>query len=300
MSLWNRYLLPVSIEEALLALRNAPGPACLVAGGTDLLIELQQGRHDPVDTLVDISRIPELTCLEVRGDDLFIGAAVPVSQLAESPLVRRHAEALAEACGLIGGPQVRNAATLGGNVAHALPAADGMIALAALDAKAEIASEDGKSFSLRRAPLFSLFLGPGQSALARDRALLVGFYLPLRRPGEGSAFLRVMRPQGVALPILNLAVWLARAGDRIVDIRLAAGPAGPTPRRAVDVEEVLRGAVFSQQTMEQARRIWHETVSFRSSLRRASAEYRHHLSNDLLEAGLERAWLRAVHSLDEV
>ncbi len=294
MSLWNHYLLPGSIEEALSALHNAPGPACLVAGGTDLLLELQQGHHSPVDTLVDISRLPELGCLEVRGEELFIGAGVPVGQLAESPVVCRHAEALAEACGLIGGPQVRNTATLGGNVAHALPAADGMIALVAMDAQAEIASAGAGALSLRRAPLLSLFRGPGQSALAPDREILVGFYLPKRRPGQASSFLRIMRPQGVALPILNLAVWLAREGDRMIDVRLAVGPAGPVPKRAAAVENALRGAVFNQPALEQARRTWQETVTFRSSPRRASAEYRCYLSGLLLEEGLERAWHRAA------
>ena len=299
MSLWNHYLLPGSIDEALSALRNAPGPACLVAGGTDLLLELQQGHHSPVDTLVDISHIPELACLEVRGEALFIGAAVPVAQLAEAPVVRCHAEALAEACGLIGGPQVRNTATLGGNVAHALPAADGMIALVALDAQAEIASASAGGLSLRLVPLLSLFRGPGQSALVPDREILVGFYLLKRQTGQASTFLRVMRPQGVALPILNLAVWLARAGDRIIDIRLAVGPAGPVPRRAVAVEDVLRGSVYTHEVLEQAQRTWQETVVFRSSPRRASAEYRRYLSGVLLEEGLTRAWQRAAISSGE-
>lgn len=294
MSLWNHYLFPISIDEALSALRNAPGPACLVAGGTDLLLELQQGHHPPVDTLVDIGRIPELACLEVRGEALFIGAAVPVAQLAEAPVVRCHAEALAEACGLIGGPQVRNTATLGGNVAHALPAADGMIALVALDAQAEIASSASEGISLRRVPLLSLFRGPGKSALVPDREILVGFYLPKRQLGQASTFLRIMRPQGVALPILNLAVWLARAGDRIIDVRLVAGPAGPVPRRAAAVEDALRDAVYNSQALGQACQIWQETVTFRSSPRRASAEYRRYLSGLLLEEGLERAWQRAA------
>ncbi len=299
MSLWNHYLLPVSITDALSALRNAPGPACPVAGGTDLLLELQQGHRPPVDTLVDLSRIPELACLEVRGDALFIGAAVPVAQVAESPAVRFHAEALAEACGLIGGPQVRNVATLGGNVAHALPAADGMIALLAMDARAEIACEESGGISMRRVPLLSLFRGPGQSTLVPNREILVGFYLSLRQPGQASAFQRIMRPQGVALPILNLAVWLARDEDRIIDIRLAVGPAGPVPRRAAAVEDVLRGVGFNEHAVELARQAWRETVSFRSSPRRASADYRHHLSDGLLEEGLERAWQRAVQEFDE-
>ena len=203
---WNHYHIAESIDDALAALNEAQGQACPLGGGTDLLLEIQQGHRPAVDTLVDLTRIPELVRLEIQQDRLFIGAGVPVSQVAEDRLVQHHARAVCEACALIGGPQVRNTATLGGNVAHALPAADGMISLVALDAEAEIAAPDGRRF----APILSLFRGPGQSALDLGKEFLVGFRIQTRRPGEGSAFSRVMRPQGVALPILNMAVWLRR------------------------------------------------------------------------------------------
>src|SRR5574338_1188901 len=140
MPAWNHYYRAKSIEDAVEAMRRSQGLVRPIAGGTDLLLEIQQGRHAQIDTLVDVSAIPELRCLEIRGSELFIGAGVPVGELAQAPLVIKHAQAVAEACGLIGGPQVRNTATLGGNVAHALPAADGMISLVALDAEVEIAS----------------------------------------------------------------------------------------------------------------------------------------------------------------
>lgn len=289
MSTWNNYHLAHSIEDALQALAASSGPARPVAGGTDLLLELQQGHHSPVDTLVDISRIPELTQLEVRGSELFIGAAVPVSEVTESPLVQQHALAVSEACGLIGGPQVRNTATLGGNVAQALPAADGMISLVAMDAQAEIASAEG----LRCVPILSLFRGPGKSTLIPNREILVGFHLPLHSGGTASAFSRVMRPQGVALPILNLAVWLAREGNQIRNIRIAVGPAGPTPQRASAVETCLRGKTFDEEALGCARKIWQETMHFRTSPQRATAEYRHHLSGYLLEGVIRTAWQRA-------
>ena len=200
---WNHYLIPLSIEEALAALAASEGPACPVGGGTDLLLEIQQGHHPPVDTLVDVTRIPELTRLEIQDGNLFIGAGVPVAEVAEAGLVRTHAAAVSEACALIGGPQVRNSATLGGNVAHALPAADGMIALVAMDAMADIAGSAGR----RRVPILSLFRGPGQSTLEPTREFLVGFWIEARKAQQGCAFSRVMRPQGVALPILNMAVW---------------------------------------------------------------------------------------------
>jgi len=103
MSLWKNYLLPQSLTDALQALTGIHVTVRLIAGGTDLLLDLQQGRQEPVDTLIDITRIPELTCLELRADGLFIGAGVPLDEIIASPLIRQHAFAVYEACGLIGG-----------------------------------------------------------------------------------------------------------------------------------------------------------------------------------------------------
>ena len=285
MTLWQKYVCALDLAEALQALANAPTEARLVAGGTDLLLDLQQGRCLPVHTLVDISGCAELTVLEVRGERLFVGAAVPLSQLTASPLVQTHARALWDACRLIGGPQVRNTATLGGNVAHALPAGDGSIALLALRAAAEVASLGGS----REVPLESLFLGPGRSALLSGKEILVGFYLPLVQPGQSSAFWRVMRPQGVALPVLNMAVWLERQGEILRDISIAIGPAGSVPCRARQAEEFLRGKVLSESIIEQAAQVLVSSVHFRTSPRRASAAYRQHLASILLRQTLDAA-----------
>ena len=299
MPIWNSYYLPESIDEALNLLTAGPGPARLVAGGTDLLLDLQQGRHPPVEALVDVTRVVEMTVLETRGDHLFIGAAVPLSRCSASPLVRGNARALVEACGLIGGPQVRNTATLGGNVGHALPAADGAIALLALDAQAEVARcGHAGQVERRLTPLIGLYAGPGKSALDSQRELIVGFRIPLVQAGEGSAFQRVMRPQGVALPILNMATWVRRrqseAGEVIDDVRISVGPAGPVPQRATAAEEVLRGKRPEPAVIADAVTALGEQVRFRSSPRRSTAEYRRMLSASLLEAVLKAAWQRTA------
>ena len=289
MFLWEKYHIAINTTDALQALAGAAGPARLVAGGTDLLLDLQQGRCPPVHTLVDVTRCAELTCLEVRGKRLFIGAAIPLSQLVASPLVQGHAQALWEACGLIAGPQVRNTATLGGNVAHALPAGDGSIALLALRAQAEIASLSG----IRETPLESLFLGSGRSALLPGQEVLVGFYIPLKAPGQTSAFRRLMRPQGVALPILNMAAWLQWEGETLVDLALAIGPAGAVPCRAMEVEKALIGKALTEVALQEASQILLESVHFRTSPHRASSVYRQHLATWLLRQTLEAAIARS-------
>ena len=225
MTIWKNYHLAQTIPDAIQALAAAPGPSRVISGGTDLLLDLQQGRHPPVHTLVDVSAIPEMNLIEIRQEHLFVGAAVPLNRLVRSSLLGEHAPALVEACALIGGPQVRNTATLGGNVGHALPAADGTIALLSLGALAEIADANG----CRQMPLENLFKGPGRSALIPEKELIAGFYLPVRAPGtssagQGSAFRRVMRPQGDAPP---------GCGDRDPQYGgMVGAPGGPHRRRA--------------------------------------------------------------------
>ncbi len=289
MSTWTKYVVAQSIGEALEALATAPGPACPIAGGTDLLLDLQQGRHSPQHTLVDLTQIPELNRLELTGNSIYIGAAVPMRAITQSPLICEHAPALSEACGLVGGPQVRNTATLGGNVAHALPAADGMIALCAMDAQAEIASTEGR----RSQPILSLFKGPGVSTLDLRREIIVGFRFQARQPGQASAFGRVMRPQGVALPIINLAAWLERECDRVREIRIAVGPSGPVPQRAADLEACLRGQEYTSAALARAIESIPTSLRFRSSPQRASAAYRYQLCEVLLDEVIGTAWERA-------
>jgi carbon-monoxide dehydrogenase medium subunit len=289
MTHWKTYYRAKNLTDALEALTAGPGPTRVIAGGSDLLLDLQQGRHPPVHTLVDVTALPELTCLEIRQGRLFVGAAIPLNRIVASPLAGEHAQALVEACELIGGPQVRNTATLGGNVAHALPAADGTIALMALEAQAEVAGPGGS----RCLPLGDLFLGPGRSALT-PQEVLVGFYLPLKEPGQASAFRRVMRPQGVAIAILNMAAWVLRQGEMLEDVRLAAGPTGPTPRRLIKAEAALRGRRLDKQGLERARQAFLEEAYFRTSPHRSTTEYRRHLSGALLEDTLWAAWERAL------
>lgn len=289
MAHWEHFLRPHTLPEALQMLSSAPRPVAPIAGGTDLLLDLEQGRHPPVQTLLDVTDIPELQALEIRGDRLFIGAAVSINRITRDPLVGAHAQALVEAGSLIAGPQVRNVATLGGNVAHALPAADGTIALLALGAEVEIVGLRGS----RRLPLTDFFLAPGKSVLQVGEELLIGFYLPLQKAGQASCFQRIMRPQGVALPILNCAIWLARQGDLLSEIRIAIGPAAAVPFRARQAEAALCGQALTEESYQRSLEALLAEARFRTSPQRASAEYRRHLIRSLFRDVLFTAWERA-------
>jgi carbon-monoxide dehydrogenase medium subunit len=241
---------------------------------------------------VDVTGVPEMGVIDTLGDRLFIGAAVPLTKVVSAGLVQVHAQALAESCHLIGGPQVRNIATLGGNVGHALPAADGTIALLALGAEAEVASLPGT----RRLPLQELFAGPGKSTLNPREEIILGFNLPLKEKGQASAFRRVMRPQGVALPILNMSIWLHREREAIAAIRIGIGPAGSIPMRARAAEEVLQGCLYDEEVTRFALAALLDDLHFRTSPMRSSAAYRRHLCGVLLDDTLKAAWDRAGHS----
>ena len=286
-SLCEEYILARTIEEAVATLSAADSSARIISGGSDLLLEIQQGILPPVGKLVDVTEVEEMSALEIREGCLFIGASVTLARITHSALAKQHAQALADATVLMANPQVCNVATIGGNVAHALPAADGTISLLALDAKAEVANMSGR----RKVPLKTLFKGPGESTLGRD--LLVGFYLPLKGTGQSSAFMRRVNPQGIPLAMLNMAIWLERKEDRIVDIRIAVGPSGPIPLRIVSAENALVGKSPSPEVQAYALDKLLQEAHFRTSPHRATAEYRRHLAGVLLQESLMKAWQRA-------
>jgi CO/xanthine dehydrogenase FAD-binding subunit len=289
LNLCEEYILTHTVEEALRILSTAHGSARIVSGGSDLLLEIQQGSHSPIRMLVDVTEIEEMCALEIRDNSLFIGASTTLARLTNSSLIKQHAQALADAVSLMANPQVCNVATIGGNVAHALPAADGTISLLALDAQAEVANMDGRY----RVPLQALFNGPGESTLDPGRDLLVGFYLPLHENGQSSAFVRRINPQGIALAILNMAIWLQRKGDRVINVRIAVGPSGPVPLRMLTAEKALIDRIPSEDVQACALDELLKEAHFRTSLHRASAEYRRHLAGILLQEAFTKAWQRA-------
>ncbi|MFL7812376.1 MAG: FAD binding domain-containing protein [Anaerolineales bacterium] len=288
MNNFREYLQAGSLDEALELLSGKENSA-LVAGGTDLLLELRQGRHPFVERLVDVSQIAGIRSIVKEGDWIKIGAGVTHKQIISSELLREHAHCVVEGCGLIGGPQVRNVATIGGNVAHALPAGDGTVSLLALDTQVELVTDQGSSWQ----PLIGIFDGPGKVNFNRGKTILAGFRFAAKADGEGSAFQRVMRPQGVAIAILNMAGWVKLVNGKISQARIACGPAGPKPFRAFQTENYLAGKEWNNDSFEEAVEIIAGEVSLRTSAHRATKEYRHYLLPVLLRMVLDQAVERA-------
>ncbi len=291
MKLWNHYYTPSTVEEAAEILARYDGAARVVGGGTDLFLEIKDGRYPPVEALVDITHIVELTRINQNGDLVTLGAGVTHNRIVGDELLAARATCLVESCGVVGGPQVRNVATLGGNVAHALPAADGTTALMALDAEAEI-WQDGQR---RWVPIQDIFVGPGQSQLDPTRDLLLNLRFKLGTQREGSAFKRMMRPQGVALPVLGCALWvrLAVDGPIVEDVRICIGPVAPVPTRATSVEAILRGKAYTDALLGEAIQAARRDIHPRASKYRATSEYRVEMIDVLLRRAFPLAVKRA-------
>jgi CO/xanthine dehydrogenase FAD-binding subunit len=291
MKMWNHYHTPSSVAEATVLLERYAGEARIIAGGTDLLVDMHAEKRKPYKALVDVTSIPELNRIEMNEPWVSIGAGVTHTQITKSPALIDGATCLVESCGLIGGPQVRNVGTLGGNVAHALPAGDGTVSLVALDAEAEIIQQGEQ----RRVPILEMYRGAGRSLLAPGSDLLLRLHLKVSSEREGSAFQRIMRPQGVALPILGCAVWvrLDESLDNFESVRVCIAPTNPTPQRITVVEDALKGQPTSETTIEQAVASAQESLSLRTSKYRATADYRREMVAVLLRRVIPVAVERA-------
>lgn len=288
--MWQAYETPSSVVEALEILARYDGQAQLIAGGTDLIIELQEGKHS-VECLVDVTRIPGLDRIEQQDGWIVLGANVTFRQIKDDPLLKKQARVLSEAAATVGALQIQTVATLAGNVVSALPAADGCVALIALDAQAEIADAQGRAWR----PVEELFLGPGKSAVDPRRQMLTAIRLPVARGPHGSAWERIGRRRALVLPILNcgISVVLDAEGRNLQQARIGLGPVAPVPFRARETEAFLANRPATDETFAEAAEIAAGEARPRTSLLRASKEYRSEVLRVLLRRGLVRALAQA-------
>jgi CO/xanthine dehydrogenase FAD-binding subunit len=273
-----------SVSEAV-ALLNAPDARALpLAGGTDLLVMM---RRDGAwfDRLVDISGIPEMRAITESATAIRIGAAVTFAEVAASPLLRAAAPLLVEACLSVGSPQIRNAGTLGGNIANAAACADSLPALVALDASATLAGPAGE----RIVPVSSITLAPHRTALAPGE-LIVSFEFPKLPPGAGSAFVKLGRRNAQAIARLSMAaIGRVDTGGCIDFARLAPGAALPVAARLTTVEETLLGATLSPALIAAAGAQAAEAMITVTG-RRWSTEYKEVAIQGLVAQALGRAF----------
>lgn len=263
------YVFPATVSEAVTVLSTNRGKARIIAGGTDLILELQDGKNT-CDVLVDLTQIAELKNITEENGFIRIGASVTHAQAAKSELVRKHAPALAQACRKVGSLQIRNMGTIIGNVVTGNPAADAAVALACLDTTAEVTTLDG----MQTMPLEDMYAGVCLSCIDSCCQVVTHVRFPVKQPGQGSAYLRMEQRQSLALPMLAVSAMVALSGDTFDWARLIIAPVGAGPQHAVDAEEFLKGAPVSAATMQEAGQLARNQAMFRSSAIRGSKEYR--------------------------
>jgi len=263
------YILSETIAEALQALKNSKGMGRIIAGGTDVLLDIEDGKYT-AEFLIDITRIPELLDISLEDSLLIIGAAVTFTGIARSALVKQYAPSLAIAAGRVGSPQIANAATLAGNVITAQPAADGAMALAALDPVFIIEGPDGR----RSVSIDEMYAGFGRSTVDSTKEIVTHIKIPCQKEDEASAFVRLDMRKSLALPMLNTSARAKVKNGKFEWVKIAMGPVGAGPTRAKKAEEWLTQRDISKSNIQKAAHMVLEDANPRSSPFRGSREYR--------------------------
>ncbi len=218
-----RFAAPTSIDEAVRCLYEAGDSARVLAGGTDLLIQLRAGRVRP-NMIVDIKKIPELKQIQAKNGGYRIGAAVAGVELSDHPDVKTVWPGVVEAMDLVGSRQVQGRASLGGNLCNASPAADSVPAMIAAGATCTIAGPAGR----REAKVEDIVTGPGQTSLAPGE-FVVSFFLPARPPHSGDAYLRLIPRTEMDIAVVGAGVSVSLDdGGVCVAARVALGAVAPT------------------------------------------------------------------------
>ena len=281
-----QYLQPKTLEEALEMLESFAGRARVIAGGTDVVPQLR-GRDFEVEALVDVTCIPGMDGIETDGEDIVLGGMVTHAQVAASELIKEKAGLLSEGAGSVGSPQIRNIATIAGNLVSGQPAADASIPLLALDATVTIAGSKG----VKNIPLSDFFLDTGKTVLDCTREILTKVQFRGLRKNEGGCYLRLAKRKALTLPMLVLAAVVdADMEKRIINrAAIAIGPVAPIPYRIRNVEEGLKGAPINDETFAEAANSGVLECSPRDSCLRGSCDYRQEMAKVFIKRGLNRA-----------
>ncbi len=276
------YVKAKSAAEALAALTQAAGSATIIAGGSDLMVDIQEGKRKP-EMLVDITAAADMRQIRVEGDELVIGAAATLTGIARSPLVRQYFPSLCQGAGKVGSLQIRNSATLVGNVVTAQPAADAAMAVAPLDPQFVILSPEGT----RVLPISALYAGFGKTALDPSRELVKEVRIHLPAQDEAAAFGRLELRKSLSLPMLNVAAMLKYTDGAVQWARITMGPVGVGPTRATEAEQFLVGKSLTAEVMAEAGRLALRNAKPRSNPLRGSKEYREQTLPVLVRRALE-------------
>ena len=293
---FDHYATPQTLDAAFDAIGRFAG-ARLVAGATDLLPWAREGRAGDVHlpAMVDVSRIPELCALSVQGDRIRMGAATPISAFQNDPRLQKLAPVLGRCAVWFADDQIREQATVGGNLVNASPAGDSQPALLALNASVTLARRVASRIESRCMPLSDFIVGPGKTQLAGDEILTTIECDAV--PGWGAAFEKVGHRRSLVISMVCLAalIRLDWAQRRIEDCRIAIGAVGPVPERLHDVEMRLRGQPPGAELLREAALMTADRVRSRSR-----QQYRREVLANFVERALASALAQSGVALERL
>jgi len=290
MLLCDEYLTPKTLDEAFAAMDTHRGRYKLVAGATDIYPWAREGRAGDVEipVLIDIAGIPELNEKTIDDKRARFGAATKIQRFLDDPQLARALPCMPRCAVWFADDQLRESATIGGNIVNASPAGDGIPPLIAHKAEVELASRTGGKITKRCLPLDQFITGPSRTALA-DGEILVAIECEAL-PGYGGSFEKVGHRRSLVISTVCLAalVKLDAAGRRFEDVRLAVGGIGPVPQRLSDVERFLLSGAIDEARLEQAAEMPVKLVQSRTR-----QDYRREVVRGFVLRGLVNAVRRA-------
>lgn len=272
------YLAPATLDEALHALAGNQD-ARVLAGGTDLLVQLKTGRRE-TSLVVDVKRIPELTAIRMEEGGLRLGAAAPCIRVAAHPDVVAHYPSLVELASLIGGTAIQGRASIGGNLCNAAPSADAVPLLIALSAVARVAGPGG----MREIPVEEFCVAPGKNAMGAGE-FLVDLFIPKPAAGFRAHYLRFIPRNEMDIAVVGVGVSATVADGKITAARLALAAVAPTPLFVREVTDALVGQAPTAELIAKAAAIAEAAAKPISDMR-APADYRRHLCGVLSRRAL--------------
>jgi len=283
------YHAPTTLEGAIALFETNGDAARPLAGGTDLLVQMRHGLLAP-EIVVDLKRIPKLTELSFDPQTgLTVGAAVSCARLCEAPEVRERYPALVDAASIIGGPAIRERATLGGNLCNAAPSGDTISAMIVLGAACLVAGPGGS----RTVPVERFCAAPGQTVLAPEE-LLVSLRFPVPAPHSGARYLRFIPRGEMDIAVAGAGAWLQLDEDRaiVTQARIALAAVAPTPLLAADAGASLCGQAPTEAAFANAAQLAQEAACPITDARGTAAQ-RLHLVDVLVKRALRGAAQRA-------
>jgi carbon-monoxide dehydrogenase medium subunit len=272
------YLAPTTIDDAVHALAGRVD-ARVLAGGTDLLVQLKNGRRE-LSLAVDVKRIPEVMSLRMGEDGLHVGAAVPCIRIAADAEVRRHFPSLAALAGIIGGTAIQGRASIGGNLCNASPSADSIPLLIALSARVRIAGPNG----LREVPAEDFCIAPGKNILTPSE-FVVDLFLPRPADGFQAHYLRFIPRNEMDIAVAGAGVSATLENGIITTARIALAAVAPVPLFVREAGDSLIGHPPSLENIQNAAALAQAAAKPISDMR-APADYRRHLCGVLTRRAL--------------